>query len=152
MVSDAIAEITEPWQGLVYIDAPATRVGKGVMKGRAPKGHLVVELAGRPVSKEPVPKSERELGHDASGIERTVGAAQGILGVRDASPGRGRQWDLRIVVPGGAVDGGQLAVKSVADKNFEGLQWTVEGGADLGILDVEAEGGSMIAIGGGEVC
>ena len=64
----------------------------------------------------------------------------------------GRQWDLRIVVPGGAVDGGQLAVKSVADKNFEGLQWTVEGGADLGIPDVEAEGGSMIAIGGGEVC
>ena len=35
-------------------------------------------------------------------------------------------------------------MKRVADENFEGLQRTVESGADLGIPDVGAQGGGMM--------
>ena len=111
----------------------------------------MIELAGRSMREESFPKSERQLGDDASGIERSVGAAQGVLGVGDACPGCGGQRDPRVVVSSRSIDGGELAVKSVADENFEGLQWTVKGGADLRVPDVEAAGGGMIAIGGGEV-
>jgi hypothetical protein len=42
-------------------------------------------------------------------------------------------------------------VKSVANDDFESLQRTVERGADLGVSDIEAESGGMIAVGGGKV-
>ena len=47
----------------------------------------------------------------------------------------------------------KIACVGTGPSRYAADRWLlVKGGADLGIPDVEAEGGSMIAIGGGEIC
>src|SRR3954454_20977032 len=90
------------------------------------KAHFVVTRPARSAAEQPLPKAEGQFGYDASRIERPAGAAQGILGVGDARRGRRRQRHLRIIIPGNAIDSRQLAMKGVADQNFECLQRPVQ--------------------------
>src|ERR1700730_6994503 len=110
VMSDTVAQVAQAWQRFVHVDAPAPRIGEGTVKGGSPEGHLVIELAGGTVGEEPFPESERQLGDDAAGIERTVRAAQRFLSIGDARAGKWSQRHPRIVVRGESIDGGELAV------------------------------------------
>jgi hypothetical protein len=49
------------------------------------------------------------------------------------------------------VTGGKFAVAGIAQDDLEGLQRTVKGGADFGVLHVETKGGGVIVIGGSQI-
>ena len=89
-------------------------------------GFSALQLTRRATCKQPLPKTERQLGDDAAGIEGPPGPPQRVLRLGDARSRGRRQGHARIVIPIEAVAGRELAVKSIAQDDFEGLQRRIE--------------------------
>jgi hypothetical protein len=105
VMGDAVAQVAQRRDRLMHVDPPPLRIRKGAVQGRAPQGHLVIELAGRPMREQTFLESERQFGDNAARIEGPTGAAQRVLRVVDPRPCEGGQRHTRIVVPGRTVDG-----------------------------------------------